>query len=305
MTLPYWDETDDLTKTTGLPEIFLAKTFPLDGVTINNPLYSYTFAAGVWDNLSPLGGWDYTKPIGYKTVRYPYSGLVGTPGNAASTKVHNDWVDSLGEATVNKLLNENVQNWLGFVIITSNGQLLYTGTREKHKKCLEAPNYTVFSNTTSATQWNEDNFGVKRWSEAGSPNPPPKPSFLSRVLTMISILQFGGFELPGQITYDNISGANGDMGENDTAGFDPILYFHHCFIDKMFWTWQLTHNAKDKLDIIESYPGTNSVDSQGPTPGVAGNTWLGMNSPFDPFRRPDGRPMTSNVGIKTSVPNTY
>jgi tyrosinase len=51
------------------------------------------------------------------------------------------------------------------------------------------------------------------------------------------------------------------MGENDTAGFDPIFYFHHCFIDKMFSAWQQKHNSTKKLDIIQGYPGTNSVDN--------------------------------------------
>ena len=50
-------------------------------------------------------------------------------------------------------------------------------------------------------------------------------------------LAVGGFDIPA---YDAspITGANGDMGENDTAGLDPIFFFHHCFIDYMFWTWQ-------------------------------------------------------------------
>lgn len=29
-------------------------------------------------------------------------------------------------------------------------------------------------------------------------------------------------------------GANGDMCENDTASFDPIFFFYHCFIDLVF-----------------------------------------------------------------------
>jgi tyrosinase len=77
------------------------------------------------------------------------------------------------------------------------------------------------------------------------------------------------------------------MGENDTAAFDPIFYFHHCFIDLMFWRWQVKHNQRDSLEIIQGYPGTNSIDSQGPTPGVAGGTWLTLDSPLDPFKNPN------------------
>jgi tyrosinase len=100
-----------------------------------------------------------------------------------------------------------------------------------------------------------------------------------------------------------IAGANGDMGENNTAAFDPIFYFHHCFIDLWFWKWQNLNRDKgylDTLDIIPEYPGTNSIDSQGPTPGIAGNVWLTMDTPLAPFTNKDGSPMTSkdvvNIG---------
>ena len=81
-------------------------------------------------------------------------------------------------------------------------------------------------------------------------------------------LAVGGFDVPKATTRSPIEGANGDMGENDTAGLDPIFFFHHCFVDRVFWLWQKRHGATDHLDIIAQYPGTNSVDNQGPTPGV-------------------------------------
>ncbi|KAF5530115.1 tyrosinase [Fusarium mexicanum] len=85
------------------------------------------------------------------------------------------------------------------------------------------------------------------------------------------------------------------MGENDTAAFDPIFFFHHCFVDLVFYEWQKKNNALESFDIIQGYPGTNSVDSQGPTPGVAGGTWLTLDSALDPFKKPDSEtdPMTS------------
>ena len=55
------------------------------------------------------------------------------------------------------------------------------------------------------------------------------------------------------------------MGENDTAGLDPIFFFHHCFVDRVFWLWQKKNGFTDHLDIFAEYPGTNSADSQGPT----------------------------------------
>jgi tyrosinase len=41
----------------------------------------------------------------------------------------------------------------------------------------------------------------------------------------------------------------------------------------------------DKLEIIPEYPKTDSVDSQGPTPGTAANSWLTLASPLDPFKK--------------------
>jgi len=84
-------------------------------------------------------------------------------------------------------------------------------------------------------------------------------------------LAIGGFDVPGKGDVDIIEGANGDMGENDTASFDPFFFFHHAFINYVFWLWQQKHNATTSLDVIPEYPSTNSVDDQGLTPGVPGN----------------------------------
>ena len=117
------------------------------------------------------------------------------------------------------------------------------------------------------------------------------------------------FQMAGKEDHDGspIDGANGDMGENDTAGLDPIFYFHHCNIDRMFWLWQKKHNAVDHLEVIDQYPGTNSADNQGPTPGVAPNTWLTLDTPLAPFKHADGRFFTSKdcVNIERQLGLTY
>ena len=50
-------------------------------------------------------------------------------------------------------------------------------------------------------------------------------------------------------------GANGDMGENDTAALDPIFFFHHCFIDYAFWIWQRRQGATKQLHDRHAGPG--------------------------------------------------
>ena len=54
-------------------------------------------------------------------------------------------------------------------------------------------------------------------------------------------LAVGGYDVPSgpnQGDFSPIEGANGDMGENDTAGLDPIFYFHHAHIDPIHATEQ-------------------------------------------------------------------
>ena len=76
----------------------------------------------------------------------------------------------------------------------------------------------------------------------------------------------------------------------------------------MFWLWQKRHKATDDLTILEGYPGTNSADSQGATPGIPPNTWLSMDTPLEPFtRRDDGRRYVGRDGvdIETQLGYTY
>lgn len=290
VSIPYWNEISEKSISEGLPTIFLTKSYTFtNGETIPNPLYSYRFQAPVVDNLSTASDADYSKPTGYSTVRYPFSGLVGE-NDARATNAHNKLMNELGENKTNQYLNENIRRWLNFESFENDkGKPIFSGEKAKYLTSLEAPNYTVFSNTTSATAWNEDGHGQLGFKEVVPIENPHNGMHLA----------IGGFNVPGQGDYDVVPGANGDMGENDTAAFDPVFFFHHCFIDLMFWRWQQEHKHQE-VDIIPGYPGTNSVDSQGPTPGVAGGSWLTMDSPLAPFIK-DGKPLTSRVSNKFSL----
>ena len=270
VTMPYWDETSDESLKSGIPWALTRKDFVLDGQTIPNPLRSFVFNNNIKDHISGDDP-DYSKPKGYETVRYPLSGLVG-PNDIAKTKAHNA---QFPDYDLNvKLMNQNIVAWLTSAIVVK-GQVMPTNVAKKYQDCLNAPNYTVFSNTTSAAQWNDN---LADGAEPVVPLESPHNSIH---------LAVGGCDIPN---YDRspIEGANGDMGENDTAGLDPIFYFHHCFVDRVFWLWQKKHNCTDALEIIAQYPGTNSVDNQGPTPGTAPNSWLTLESPLDPFRKTEG-----------------
>jgi tyrosinase len=261
-TLPFWDECSEDSLANGIPWALTDRTFNLDGQTIPNPLRSYIFPMNIVDHISGDKS-DYSKAAGYETVRYPLSGLVGTAEARAATRKHNaQW--SYSQAI--EILNKNVVAWLNQQIVI-DGKTINTGVHKAFADCLDAPNYTVFSNTSSAAAWNDN-----------APLAVPLESPHNKIH-----LAVGGFDVPGAAHDSIIVGANGDMGENDTAGLDPIFYFHHCFVDRVFWLWQNRHGATDDLPVIEAYPGANSVDSQGGTPGIPTNTWLSMETPLEPF----------------------
>lgn len=287
----YWNEWEEGTvveQQGSVPPIFLQKQYTFaNGTTIDNPLHSYTLQRQLVDNLSSFVDGDLQKSTntskrkGYTTVRFPFSGLQGAPGDddtQKATDAHNAFFAKKGQAATDKLLNDNVNTWLTQTeYINSAGVPLKSGAIQWYKDCLNAPNYTVFSNTTSAKAWNDEYGDTKDYVQVVGLEKPHN----------VIHLACGGVQVPQQnATSPAAAGANGDMGENDTAAFDPIFFFHHCFVDLVFWEWQQRHEATQGFEVIRGYPGTNSVDGQGPTPGVAGGTWLTLDSPLDPFTKP-------------------
>jgi len=301
--LPYWDETDESSIINGIPSCLTDKHFTLDGIQIENPLRSFVFPRNITDNISQDPSADYSKPKDYETKRYPQSGLMG-PGDIAATIAHNDQYDNDEDNVV--ILNNNVKAWLTSHITV--GKVTYpTNLVQKFKDCLDAPNFTVFSNTSSAAEWNGDRQTIDPVTGKPMANDPNFKAVVSLESPHNSIhLAVGGCEIPGY-NRSPIPGANGDMGENDTAALDPIFYFHHCNIDRVFWLWQKKHGATDELEIIPEYPGTNTIDNQGPTPGFAPNTWLTLDSPLEPFKKNETDYYNSRdcINIETQLGYTY
>jgi tyrosinase len=294
VTLPFWDETSDESKTHGIPWALTDEMFSLGGVMVANPLRSFVFPLTIQDNINGDDP-NYSKPAGYETVRYPLSGLVGTPPDQAATNAHNALYPNYNQNVVT--LNKNVIAWLTSYIVV-NGQQIPTHVAQDYEDCLDAPNYTVFSNTTSAAQWNTN---LPSGTQLVVPLEQPHNDIH---------LAVGGYDVesgPNAADFSPIPGANGDMGENDTAGLDPIFFFHHAHVDRMFWLWQQRKGFTDAFDVIAGYPGTNSVDSQGPTPGIYGGSWLTLDTPLNPFQKTENEPYTSRdcINIEAQLGYTY
>ena len=124
-------------------------------------------------------------------------------------------------------------------------------------------------------------------------------------------LAVGGFEVPGQGDFSAIPDANGDMGENDTAGLDPIFFFHHCFIDYVFWTWQRRHGATQHFTIDPADPGAKYAPPSNDPPnlppaGADKDAPITVETPLKPFQKPDGSgffttPWTASISSGSSA----
>jgi tyrosinase len=288
VTLPFWDECSDDARENGIPTALTQETFVLDGQTIPNPLRSFVLPVSIVDDVKgdPIR---YSKPMGYETVRYPLSGLVGTPADAVATETHNAQFPDPKKNT--SLLNDNISTWLSGKIKIDGNWMGEVYSRFVH--CLDAPSYTLFSNTTSAKAWNQAH-GTKLVPLEAPHN--------------YMHLAVGGFDYPGQGDFSAIPGANGDMGENDTAGLDPIFFFHHCFIDYTFWVWQQRHGATKSLDIDPADPGAKYSQDAPPPADADKDAPLTLSTALAPFTKPDGvTPITTAdcVDIEGQLGYTY
>ncbi|RPB20145.1 Di-copper centre-containing protein [Terfezia boudieri ATCC MYA-4762] len=279
-----------------IPRILTMPTVLLKGenIEIPNPLYSYRLQKPL-DYQIDGADQRYSKPVGYETVRYPLSGLVGNPEDKKKTVKHNEIYSAKSTST----LNQNVGAWLeGRGVVLDDGNpgterpSDTTSVYSRFLNCLKAPNYTVFSNRKSETAWN---------------NQPSRVMAMSLESPHDAIhLAVGGFYQAGVYNADPILGANGDMGANEMAGFDPIFYFHHCFIDYVFWQWQKRHGLTEKGSLQIDYDiGTGEAKGAGTkvVPGEAGyplgddepeGTKLTMDTPLYPYKTPQGAYYTSH-----------
>ncbi len=139
-------------------------------------------------------------------------------------------------------------------------------------------------------QGNRDNFDVEHWSPYSTAN----HAVLSLEQPHNGMhLTIGGFDIPNVGQHSPYAGANGDMGENDTASFDPSLHFHHVVVDQVLWDWQMRAGQSKTLKVVAGYPVTNSADEQETTPGVAADIRHLIDSPLDPFKKGNGSAYTS------------
>lgn len=288
VTMPFWDETitalshiqDHSIQT--VPLVFTSPTYKFeDNTEVANPLYSYKLQRGIAQEKEER----WSKPAGYNTVRYPKSGLVGNKAMAGTSTAHN--MQFIKDDSNAETLRNNVRAWLeGRVEIPTDG--VEEGDRisadtysvlARYKIAMNAPNYTVYSNTQSQAQWIEDMGHEDGTYYVASIESPHNGIHLA----------LGGFFQEAVYNANPIRGANGDMGANEVASYDPIFYFHHCFIDLQFWNWQRRahHTSPGSLEVIDGYAGAFLGGGKTEVEN------LDMETPLKPFKTSTGEFYTS------------
>eukprot|EP00752_Nemacystus_decipiens_P006061 g5470.t1 len=298
VTMAYWDEGSEDTRNYGLPASLTDEFIILDEETIRNPLLRFAFpvdiepAARFKSPTEPAVA-DFSKRAGTHTVRCPMSAFyaskdkvvsaAGEAHNAAVIKRYPTYDDQLRALNLNIRLalvghaqGCDDQGWLLVHPDLSVGcdGAVNGATYASLGRCLEAPNFNIFSNNNSTGKW---------YTSVEQPH------------DKIHLAVGGQDHQPIEV---EIMGGNGDMGENETASFDPVFFFHHCNIDRMVWIWQKKwgKTAKDSITIDPSdMEGTygQSPSGQGGTAGVPGTTKLTMDTPLHPFTLPSGEWATS------------
>lgn len=278
--LHYWDESSEETKKSGLPDIVTAEKVKIDDKDVPNPLLKFTLPLPIEDEVEnfDLNSKFYKKEAGYETCRYPYSGIRSPEAAKTAALHHNDEIDK-GQAI--SLLQENIICWLN------------DGVAKQFKKCLSTQEYNPFSNTSSAA------------CHQGCPSVEQPHNDLH--------LAVGGFTPPetyedGSVKQDSqgnimwktaIVGANGDMGANEVASYDPVFFLHHSNIDRMFWVWQKKHKKTKKgtIEIDYSHEEDEGISNngQGATPYQTWGQKLDIKETIlYPFQDEYGVPRASN-----------
>lgn len=319
LALPFWDECANVNDadpnhpqapTTPIPTIFTSPKLDFDVEGSNaNPFYSYTLQQSLTDDEDgqedPPDPDRYTKQAGYVTVRYPMSGLVGNKQHREGTLAHNMAMQKQYPTPEDQagVLNANVKAWLeGTVQIdTSGGQTNVPDTYSiytRYLRSLTAPSYPLFSNKATKNAW---------LSTLG-PNVPPE-TFVSLEEPHNAIhLSLGGFFQRAAYNADPIRGANGDIGENNTAAFDPIFFFHHCFVDYVFWQWQVRNSQTSAIKPFHETMQENDGFTSLGQPDLPVRTALDFNTHLAPIQKPNSTDYyTSNdvIDIENQLGYTY
>mmetsp|Transcript_15118 Transcript_15118/g.34434 ORF Transcript_15118/g.34434 Transcript_15118/m.34434 type:complete len:704 (+) Transcript_15118:533-2644(+) len=309
VTLPYWDETSIPSQKHGLPKTITRATFTFqDGTTINNPLRT---------TLLP-------KPEGATTItiedQEPMAMAIETVASGSGDEAmantdhtnteHTEYFEApqteedMEEVDQDvKKLNQNIVSWF---TETTDTKDQHRNLINRYKKSLEAPNFMLFSNTTS-----QDSYNGNKADE--------------HVVSLESVhndvhLAVAGWN--GRQQYELVKPQPHEPTELATL-LDPLFWMHLCFLDYCFWIWQkkndltnlssksrrVRRSILDKTDAGTTLPSMvegdeTKGDDEGPPQSMtnsSNNNNSNSNSNSNNIRSSNSRMTTIKPGLAKKV----
>ena len=282
--LHYWDASSKESKPEGLPDIVTAEYVYIDGKYVSNPLLNFKLPKAIrYDVLTTdRNGQFYEKEADYETCRYPYSGIRSPDAAKAAAIEHNKTIDGRDE-TAQSLLQANIIGWL------TEGARRRESVAQQLEDCLDTTDYNPFSNTSSAGEVDDS-----------LEQPHNDLHVAIGGFTKLKINEDGSVKEDslGNFIWDGpIEGANGDMGANEVASYDPIFFLHHSNIDRMLCIWQKKYKKTDPetftIDNSDETDEGISNSRQGATPNQTRGQKLNESTILYPFQDEYGVPRKS------------
>ncbi|KAH8818915.1 common central domain of tyrosinase-domain-containing protein [Flagelloscypha sp. PMI_526] len=273
---PFWDWTLPVTGTQGIPDILMEKQVSIlnpDGqqITVDNPLFTYKLD-GMNKNFTnstnpkvPQWFKDWTQ-----TYRWPIDTTPHDPTQSDRKAVTTAFQSG---ATVNIInLQNQVQKYAipPWSDVLKMVQQLFTLPMSKDiDKQYWGNLWDIFSNT-----------GSKNDSQ-----PANLEGYIGRTV-----------EQPHNKIH-MLVGGYGHMSDNDTAGFDPIFYLHHCNVDRLYALWEYVYPPSEYW-MNQGYTDANDqnkgfIDTQGAFDLVNGSVTKG-DTDLVPFRKANDHYWTSD-----------
>ncbi|CUA74494.1 hypothetical protein RSOLAG22IIIB_11251 [Rhizoctonia solani] len=265
--LPFWDWTHPRTGEEGIPEFFTTPKIEL--LMPQGKVESY-------DN--PLACFWLNHPVDGFVNRWETQSATGVYPNLAARAYFREWKrtyrnpDSRAEgaadnyAGINDILKDQSKDrrgsWKNLTTNVAGGFVFPIDIPPE----LRANAWDEYSNTTF---------------QSAHQNPADPKQVTNHIYGATTI------EQPHN-TVHLLVGGIGHMADNDTSGFDPIFYLHHCNIDRLLAFWE--HIYPDYVAGTDGYLNPDGV-TRTPFIQKAGGTWTETNdqvlddhSPLQPFR---------------------
>lgn len=235
---PFWDWAAEVTATEGIPDVFTNKT-----LTVNMPPYNLPAPVA-----NPMRAFSFTKsvgtPFGAGDQYNPQNGALYTvpPGYIYMAPGFSTVRQPVsGYATNDTMLNESVKISAATTFIPG----LYD--------MFQVPDFRVFSNHYATAP-------IKGYQNA------------------TQFLYYASLEGLHDSIHRAVGGLGGHMRFNTMAGFDPIFFFHHSNVDRIFALWQHMY-PEQWIEASTAIQGTFTVP--------AGST-IDENTALTPFYSPSG-----------------